>query len=96
MKNAEEPEARLFVMSWVAQGALMTFCGLLPIALYFLHDLHGAVSRTVLLLGGLAMLLLSLHVILTGYRTHIRPVRIGAVLELLYGLIVLSSIAVGV
>lgn len=94
-KNVTEKEARLFVMSWVAQGAFMTFVGIVcAVLLLFFGVLSGPV-QIVLILSGVAMILLSAHVFVTGYSTHIGPIRTGAVLELIYGayLITIALIA---
>lgn len=85
--HPDEKEARLFVMAWVAQGGFMTFLGLLPAAMLFLYGVHATAVHTALAMSALALILLSLHVFLTGFATHIKPIRIGAVLELAYGIL---------
>ena len=89
-KNVSEHEARLFVMSWVAQGGFMTFAGLLPALLLLFHNSVDPAVRTVIGVTGLALILLAGHVLLTGFRTHVRPVRIGAIFELVFGLYLLT------
>lgn len=93
-KNMSENEARLFVMTWVSQGAFMSFTGLVGAVLLFFYGLQSAPVQIVLLLSGLAMLLLSGHVFVTGYRTHVGPIRTGAVLELIFGVVCLVSVLV--
>ncbi len=83
----DEKEARLFVMSWVAQGAFMTFAGILPGTMIFLHGIFSGPAHTVFAITGTGLFFLSGHVFLSGYKTHIRPVQIGAVLEVLYAVI---------
>ncbi len=84
-KDLETNGSRLLVMSWVAQGAFMSFAGLLSSVMLLLHDIQSAAVHTVLIMCGLSMLFLFGHVMVTGYSTHIKPVRIGAICKLLYG-----------
>ncbi|MCR9143919.1 MAG: hypothetical protein NXI24_16860 [bacterium] len=93
-KDMSEKEARLFVMTWVAQGAFMTFTGILASVLLFFYGLQAGPVQITLLLTGLAMLLLSGHVVLTGYRSHVGPIRTGAMLEMIFGIICLVSVFV--
>ena len=93
-KEMSEKEARLFVMTWVAQGAFMSFTGILAAVLLFFYGLQAGPVQITLLLTGLAMLLLSGHVFATGYRSHVGPIRTGAVLEFIFGLICLVSVIV--
>jgi len=86
IKHPEESEARLFVMSWVAQGGFMTLLGILPATMLFFYGISPAPVHTVLVLCALALILLSSHVVLTGLSTHLRPIQIGAILEMTYGL----------
>ena len=83
--HPDEKEARLFVMAWVAQGGFMSFLGLIPATMLFLYGVNTPPVHTVLAVSALALILLSLHVFLTGFGTHIRPIQIGAVLEGAYG-----------
>ena len=91
-KEMSENEARLFVMTWVAQGAFMSFTGILASLLLFFYGLLAGPVQITLLLTGISMLLLSGHVLMTGYRTHVGPIRTGAVLELIFGLICTVSV----
>ncbi|MEQ9366188.1 MAG: hypothetical protein RIF32_18245 [Leptospirales bacterium] len=93
-KEMSEKEARLFVMTWVAQGAFMSFTGILAAVLLFFYGLQAGPVQITLLLTGLAMLLLSGHVFVTGYKSHVGPIRTGAVLELIFGIVCLVSVFV--
>lgn len=84
-KNITEDEARLFVMSWVAQGAFMSFSGLLVAMMVFFHGIYDEAVGTMLIITGIAMILLSMHVLVSGYKTTVKPIRIGAVIELITG-----------
>lgn len=88
-RNISETEARLFIMGWVAQGAFMSFTGFLPAALLLFFGPFSAPVHTTLLLSSLALILLSAHVFLTGFHTHFKPIRIGAVLQMIYGVYLL-------
>ena len=77
--------ARVLVMGWVAQGAFMSFLGVLSAVMMLLHDVFTPEVHTVLIMSGIAMLFLAGHVYVTGFKTHMKPIRIGAVLELVYG-----------
>ncbi len=90
-KNVSEKEARLFVMSWVAHGAFMSFVGVISAVLLLFFGLLSGPVQIVLILSGVAMILLSAHVFVTGYGTHIGPVRTGAVLELIYGVYLIAA-----
>jgi hypothetical protein len=92
LKNVEDQSARLMVMSWVAQGAFMSFLGILPASLLLIYGLLAAAIKTVLFICSCALLFLAGHVIATGYGTHIKPIRIGAFLELIYGFYLLMLI----
>lgn len=91
-KNLEESEARIFIMAWVAQGGFIGCLGLLPALLVWLFGLHQEIVRTVIGLDAVALLLLAAHVYLTGFSTHIKPIRIGTMLKSLYGLVLLGAI----
>ncbi|HMU85978.1 MAG TPA: hypothetical protein PKX74_14640 [Leptospiraceae bacterium] len=86
IKHPDDSEARLFVMSWVAQGGFMSFLGVIPATLLLIYGPSTAAVHTVLSLSALALILLSSHVFLTGFKTHLRPIQIGASLELIYGI----------
>ncbi|MBE7439339.1 MAG: hypothetical protein HS115_12845 [Spirochaetales bacterium] len=90
VKDLEDNSARLLVMSWVAQGAFMTFLGLLPAALLLLYGPLVPAVGAVLFLCAMALLFLSGHVLVTGYATHIKPIRIGALIEFVYGIYLLT------
>lgn len=91
-EDLSEVEARLFIMSWVAQGAFMTFTGVLLSITLFFHGLMAPAAKTTLLITSISLLLLGCHVLLSGYKTTIRPVRIGAWLEILNGLFILIAV----
>ncbi len=84
-QDLSETGARLFIMCWVAQGAFISFLGVLPAVVLLLHDAFTPEVHTVLVMAGVALMLLAGHVFITGFSTHLKPIRIGAVLELLYG-----------
>lgn len=86
-KDMSEKEARLFLMLWVSQGAFMTFVGVLNAVLIFFYGLLSHPVQISLLLTGVAMLLLSGHIVLTGYRTHVGPIRTGAIIQLSFGVL---------
>ncbi len=90
LKNITVIEMRMFVMSWVAQGAFISFCGLLPSALLFFYDYEQPSVQMTLLLCGVALILLSVYVLIADFKQHIRPLRIGAILQLIYGLYLLA------
>jgi len=85
-RNISESEARLFIMSWVAQGAFMSFMGILPVAMILLHGIYNPGIHTVFMTCGIAALILSGHVFLTGFTTHLKPIQVGALIEAAYGL----------
>lgn len=89
-KNMEETEARIFIMGWVAQGGFIAFLGIVPPLLVWLFGMHQEIVRTVMAFCGISLLLLTGHVFLSGFGTHIKPIRIGAILMLTYGLYLLS------
>jgi len=86
----QETEARLFIMGWVAQGAFMTFAGLVPAALILFFGPADPGAHVVALLSGLALIFLAVHVFVTGFVSHWRPIQIGAILELLTGVALLG------
>ena len=87
--NPDEKEARIVIMAWVAQGAFMTFCGLLPFIFFVLYGFDHPAYLTASLLAGLAMSVLAVHVAVVGFATLVRPVQIGAVLEAVFGILVI-------
>lgn len=93
-RNITENEARLFIMGWVAHGALISLSGLLPVVLILFYGALSAPVQTTLLLCGIATLFLALHVFLSGYSTHFKPIRIGAVLNLVYGVYLLVFVLI--
>ena len=92
IKNISEESARIVIMSWVAQGAFMSFTGIISSSMLFLHGVYSDAVQTTMVLCGISMLLLSLHVMASGYKTHIKPIRIGAALEFIYGLSMLTIV----
>lgn len=87
--NPDEKEARVVIMAWVAQGAFMTFCGLLPLIFFIIYGYESPAYLTATLLAGLAMTILAVHVAVVGFATLVRPVQIGAVLEGVFGLLII-------
>ena len=80
-------------MSWVAQGGFMSFCGLLPATLLLSYGLSYQAVHTTLLLSGVALILLAIHVFMTGFfQCKIRPLRVGAIVELVYGLYLVTIV----
>ena len=91
-KNIEENEARLFIMGWVAQGGFMVFLGIVPPLLIWLFGMQQEVVRTIMAINGASLLLLGAHVFFTGFSTHIKPIRIGAILSATYGFSLISAL----
>lgn len=91
-KGLGSTELRIVVMSWVAQGAFLSFCGVLSSVLLFFHGLNSAAVQTALLLCGTALIFLSIHIYISGIKKHLRPLRIGAFLQLFYGIYLLVLI----
>ncbi len=91
-KNLDESASRIMVMTWVAQGAFMSFCGILSTTLVFLHGLRTDAVQTALIVCSAGMLFLSGHVFVSGYQTHLKPIRIGAVIGGVYSLTILAVI----
>ena len=91
-QHLEEKQARLIVMTWVAQGAFMSYVGLMTAALLFFFGSATPAVMTALLMTGIALVLLAAHVFVTGYSTFMGPIRTGAVLELTLGVYLLVLI----
>jgi hypothetical protein len=91
-KNIEESEARIFMMGWVAQGGFLSFLGLTPPLLVWLFGMHQEIVRTTMGLCGVTLLMLSAHVYISGYSTHIKPIRIGTLLTTVYGFFLLLAL----
>ncbi|EKT86185.1 hypothetical protein QMM42_14660 [Leptospira santarosai] len=72
----EEKQSRLILMMWIATGAFMSFLGFLPAILILLFGPQPPVVAT-LIAETIAVCFLSLHIFLSGYRTHTQPVKIG-------------------
>lgn len=89
-KNIGETEARLFIMGWVAQGAFMTFAGILPPVLILFFGPEDPAAHVAALLSGVALVFLAIHVFVTGFVSHWRPIQIGAILELAHGIALLA------
>ncbi len=94
IKDSGAVEARIFIMTWVSQGAFMSFCGLLPAVLLFFYGAMLQSVQTVMLLTGVALILLSIHVFVSGFKSHIKPVQLGAVIQLFYGFYLLSFVII--
>lgn len=93
--NPDDKEARIVIMAWVAQGAFMTFAGIIPLIFYIFYGFESPAYLTATLLAGLAMAILAVHVLVVGFATLVRPVQIGAVLEAIFGfLVVIKSLLV--
>ncbi len=90
-KDMSETEARRVLMRWGAQGAFMSFVGVQTAVLVFFYGLLSHPVQITLLLTSVAMLLLSGHIVLTGYRTHEGPIRTGAIVQLSFGVICLVT-----
>lgn len=84
LQNEEGPVVRLLVVAWVAHGAFLSFCGLLPSLLLFFHGAHYAPVQTAMLLSAAALLILSIHTYISGFATHPRPLRISFYLGMAY------------
>ena len=94
-RDLDDTAARIMVMSWVSQGAFMSFCGILSTLLVFFYGLRSDAVQTALILCSAGMLFLSGHVVVSGYRAHLKPIRIGAVISGTYGLVLLAVVLVG-
>ena len=84
--NTEAAQLRIVVMSWVAQGAFISFGGILPAVLLFFHGLGSAAVQTAVLLSGIALIFLSIHIFISGIKRDLRPIFAGACLQLFYGI----------
>ncbi|AYV54993.1 hypothetical protein [Leptospira kmetyi] len=69
-------QSRLILMMWITTGAFMSFLGFLPAALILFFGPQPAVVAT-LITEAIAVGFLSLHIYLSGYKTHTQPVKIG-------------------
>lgn len=79
--NLDEKEARLFLMSWVAHGAMMSYAGILNFFLLLFFSSEEPVVRFVMGISGLALMILCIHVLVSGLKTRVNPVIIGAILQ---------------
>ena len=88
-RDLDESASRIMVMTWVAQGAFMSFSGILSTLLVFFHGLRSDAVQTTLVLCSAGMLFLSGHVFISGYRAHLKPIRMGAIISGTYGIVLL-------
>lgn len=91
-RELDDSASRIMVMSWVAQGAFMSFLGALSSVLVFFHGLRSDAVQTTLAMSSAALLFLAGHVFVSGYAAHLKPIRIGAVLSAGFGLLLLGSV----
>ncbi|MBM9576433.1 hypothetical protein JWG45_04615 [Leptospira sp. 201903070] len=72
----DERQSRLILMMWITTGAFMSFLGFLPSILILFYGPQPAVVAT-LITENIAIGFLTLHIFLSGYKTHTQPVKIG-------------------
>ena len=85
---------RIVVMSWVAQGAYMSFTGILSSVILILYQIDLPVVHLILFMCSFAMLFLAGHVLITGFRAHMKPIRIGAFIEIIYGVYMIVLVTI--
>ncbi|PJZ52813.1 hypothetical protein [Leptospira adleri] len=82
----DERQSRLILMMWITTGAFMSFLGFLPSILILFYGPQPAVVAT-LIAETVAIGFLTLHIFLSGYKTHTKPVKIGFFFSLGFTLI---------
>ncbi|TQE81766.1 hypothetical protein [Leptospira noguchii] len=82
----EERQSRLILMMWITTGAFMSFLGILPAILILFFGPQPPVITT-LIVETVAVGFLSLHIFLSGYKTHTQPIKIGFFLSLVYTIV---------
>ncbi|EMJ94179.1 hypothetical protein [Leptospira alstonii] len=82
----EERQSRLILMMWITTGAFMSFLGFLPAILILFFGPQPPVVA-VLIAETIAVGFLSLHIFLSGYRTHTQPVKIGFFFSLCFTIV---------
>ncbi|WP_061232972.1 hypothetical protein [Leptospira noguchii] len=82
----EERQSRLILMMWITTGAFMSFLGILPTILILFFGPQPPVITT-LIVETVAVGFLSLHIFLSGYKTHTQPIKIGFFLSLVYTIV---------
>ncbi|WP_061247474.1 hypothetical protein [Leptospira noguchii] len=82
----EERQSRLILMMWITSGAFMSFLGILPTILILFFGPQPPVITT-LIVETVAVGFLSLHIFLSGYKTHTQPIKIGFFLSLGYTIV---------
>ncbi|TGK29073.1 hypothetical protein EHQ12_01200 [Leptospira gomenensis] len=71
-----ERQSRLILMMWITTGAFMSFLGFLPALLLLFYGPIAPVTA-VLITEAVAVGFLTLHIYVSGYKTHTQPVKIG-------------------
>ncbi|XDD51301.1 hypothetical protein AB3N59_05930 [Leptospira sp. WS92.C1] len=87
----DERQSRLILMMWIVTGAFMSFLGFLPAFLILFYGPLPSVIAT-LITEAVAIGFLSLHLYLSGYRTHTQPVKIGFFFSLGFTIVLIGYI----
>ncbi|MBW0432013.1 hypothetical protein [Leptospira yasudae] len=85
----DERQSRLILMMWITTGAFMSFLGFLPAALILFFGPQPPVLAA-LITEAIAVGFLTLHIYLSGYRTHPQPVKIGFFFSLAFTIILVG------
>mgnify|MGYP001312148773 CR=1 FL=1 len=85
--DIDERTVRLFLMSWITQGAYLSLTGFLPVVLLVFYQPYDEAVLTTCLVVAIALLILSLHVFATSRKFFITPITIGLTLQTIHSLI---------
>ncbi|MFN3603738.1 MAG: hypothetical protein ACK4UJ_03380 [Leptonema sp. (in: bacteria)] len=78
--DAEEKDLRLYLMSWISHGNYITFLGILPIILFIFHSSYDPALKTTFFILAIAMIILSIHIAISGLKYKILPITLEFVL----------------
>lgn len=84
LSEAEEKDLNLYLMSWISQGAYITFCGILPVILLTFHSPYESSLKTTFFILAFGMLILAIHIFFTGLKYKILPIVIEFILLIIF------------
>ncbi len=87
LKDCDERDLRLYLMSWISHGSYITFLGVISLVFLLFYSDIMLNTRIFYLVLALSSLIFSIHIGITSFKYDIPPIKIEFFLLIFYSLL---------
>jgi hypothetical protein len=88
LTEGDEKDIRLYLMTWITHGAYVSLCGILPAILLISYPYYEASLFTTLFILGIAIVILIIHIGITGLKYKIIPITLEFIVLIPYSILI--------